>query len=154
MERRRRLVGRGAAGQQPRMLTRESGLSWSIGADVGGTFTDFFALDEVSGGVRLHKRPSTPDDPGRAILEGVAEIGARAKIAGAAIHRLAHGTTVGTNALIQRAGGRIALITTRGFRDLLEIGRQIRPHMYDDLCASTSHSTAASLDIHGHRRNA
>ena len=106
-------------------------MSWSIGADVGGTFTDFFALDEVSGGVRLHKRPSTPDDPGRAILEGVAEIGARAEIAGAAVRRLAHGTTVGTNALIQRAGGRIALITTRGFRDLLEIGRQIRPHMYD-----------------------
>jgi N-methylhydantoinase A len=106
-------------------------LSWTIGVDVGGTFTDFSALDEASGEVWLHKRPSTPDDPGRAIVEGLEAFAGEAGRSGGDVRRLAHGTTVGTNALIQRQGGRIALITTRGFRDLLEIGRQIRPHMYD-----------------------
>ena len=96
--------------------------------DVGGTFTDFYGLDEAGGAVWLHKRASTPDDPGRAIVEGL-EIFLAER--GGAVRRLAHGTTVGTNALIQRKGGRVALVTTRGFRDLLEIGRQIRPHMYD-----------------------
>ncbi len=106
-------------------------MSWTIGVDVGGTFTDFFALDEASGAVWLHKRPSTPDDPGRAIVEGVEAFMTGTARSGHEVRRLAHGTTVGTNALIQRRGGKVALITTRGFRDLLEIGRQIRPHMYD-----------------------
>jgi N-methylhydantoinase A len=104
-------------------------LSWTIGVDVGGTFTDFYGLDEAGGAVWLHKRASTPDDPGRAIVEGIeAFLGEHG---GEGVRRLAHGTTVGTNALIQRQGGRVALLTTRGFRDLLEIGRQIRPRMYD-----------------------
>ncbi len=106
-------------------------MSWTIGVDVGGTFTDFFALDETSGAVWLHKRPSTPDDPGRAIVEGIEAFASEPGRSGAKVRRLGHGTTVGTNALIQRRGGKVALITTRGFRDLLEIGRQIRPHMYD-----------------------
>ncbi|HEX5796183.1 MAG TPA: hydantoinase/oxoprolinase family protein [Geminicoccaceae bacterium] len=106
-------------------------MSWTIGVDVGGTFTDFYGLHEASGEVWLHKRPSTPDDPGRAILEGVEAFTTEATRSGEDVRRLAHGTTVGTNALIQRKGGRVALVTTRGFRDLLEIGRQIRPHMYD-----------------------
>jgi N-methylhydantoinase A len=105
-------------------------LSWTVGVDVGGTFTDFYAQNEATGEIWLHKRPSTPDDPGRAIVEGVAAFTAGGRAADE-VRRLAHGTTVGTNALIQRKGGRVALITTRGFRDLLEIGRQIRPHMYD-----------------------
>ena len=103
-------------------------MSWTIGVDVGGTFTDFYGLDEAGGAVWLHKRASTPDDPGRAIVEGIEAFLAERD---ADVRRLAHGTTVGTNALIQRKGGRVALVTTRGFRDLLEIGRQIRPHMYD-----------------------
>lgn len=106
-------------------------MSWRIGVDTGGTFTDIFAHDPESGAIRRHKRPSTPEDPSRAVLLGVAELGEKigADLAGAT--RIGHGTTVGTNALIQRRGGRIALITTKGFRDLLEIGRQIRPHMFD-----------------------
>ena len=107
-------------------------MSWVIGVDVGGTFTDFFALDEASGEVWLHKAPSTPDDPGRAIVEGLEAFATRPCVRlERKVRRLAHGTTVATNALIQRKGGKVALITTRGFRDLLEIGRQIRPHMYD-----------------------
>jgi N-methylhydantoinase A len=106
-------------------------MSWSIGVDAGGTFTDFFARDAATGRVVRHKRPSTPDDPSRAILDGLEELAARGGIDLGQIVRLGHGTTVGTNALIQRRGGKVAMITTEGFRDLLEIGRQTRPHMFD-----------------------
>jgi N-methylhydantoinase A len=105
-------------------------VTWSVGVDIGGTFTDFCAEDARTGRVHLAKRPSTPDDPGRALLAGLEDL-ARAGVDLDGVHRLAHGTTVATNALIERRGGKVALLTTRGFRDLLEIGRQIRPHMYD-----------------------
>ena len=106
-------------------------MAWTVGVDVGGTFTDFYAQNDATGEVWLHKRASTPDDPGRAIVEGIETFAGETGRSGGEVRRLAHGTTVGTNALIQRQGGRVALLTTRGFRDLLEIGRQIRPHMYD-----------------------
>ncbi len=105
-------------------------MSWIVGVDVGGTFTDFYAVRAKGGEVRVAKRPSTRDNPGRAVLEGLGEL-AEAGVPLGDVRRLAHGTTVATNAIIQRRGGRVALITTAGFRDLLEIGRQIRPHMYD-----------------------
>ena len=108
----------------------ESGTRYHVGVDVGGTFTDFHVLDETSGAVWTAKRPSTPDNPARAIIDGLQVLASRHGIDPAALGRLAHGTTVGTNALIQRRGGRVAMVTTRGFRDLLEIGRQTRPHMY------------------------
>ena len=101
-----------------------------IGVDVGGTFTDFHVLDEATGAVFTGKRPSTPDNPARAIIEGLEALASRHGIDLGGLRRLSHGTTVGTNALIQRRGGRVAMVTTRGFRDLLEIGRQTRPHMY------------------------
>ena len=105
-------------------------MAWTIGVDTGGTFTDFYALDEASGKVYTAKRPSTPDNPARAIVEGLLALAARHGIDLAGLRRLSHGTTVGTNALIQRRGGDVVMITTKGFRDLLEIGRQTRPHMY------------------------
>ena len=105
-------------------------MSWIVGVDVGGTFTDFFAVGMESGEIRVAKRPSTRDNPGRAVIEGLGEL-AEAGVPLGQVQRLAHGTTVATNAIIQRRGGRVALLTTAGFRDLLEIGRQIRPHMYD-----------------------
>ena len=98
--------------------------------DVGGTFTDFYVLDEANGAVHTGKRPSTPDNPARAIVEGLQALAARHGLDLGRLSRLSHGTTVGTNALIQRRGGRVAMVTTQGFRDLLEIGRQTRPHMY------------------------
>lgn len=106
-------------------------MAWVIGVDVGGTFTDFFAVDPANGQQALFKRPSTPDDPGRAILDGLAEMAAATGVVLAEAERVAHGTTVATNALIQRKGGKVTLVTTKGFRDLLEVGRQVRPHMYD-----------------------
>jgi N-methylhydantoinase A len=94
-----------------------------IGVDTGGTFTDFFLLDSA-GASRVYKRPSTPDDPARAILEGLTELGV-------ITDELVHGTTVATNAIIERKGAKTALITTKGFRDTLAIGRQTRPRLYD-----------------------
>ena len=105
-------------------------MTWTIGVDVGGTFTDFYVLDEASGAAHTGKRPSTPDNPARAIVDGLLALASRHGIDLAGLRRLSHGTTVGTNALIQRRGGDVVMITTRGFRDLLEIGRQTRPHMY------------------------
>jgi len=106
-------------------------LVWTIGVDVGGTFTDFYASNEKTGIIHVDKTPSTPDNPAQAILDGLERLCAKHQIDFASISRLSHGTTVGTNALIQRRGSRVALVTTQGFRDLLEIGRQTRPHMFD-----------------------
>ena len=104
---------------------------WFVGVDVGGTFTDFYASDMECGQERVFKTPSTPDDPAEAILAGLATLQEMAAIPPDDVSRFAHGTTVATNALLQRKGAPVALITTEGFRDLLEIGRQIRPKLYD-----------------------
>lgn len=109
---------------------------WRVGVDSGGTFTDICLFDEQAGRVETWKVPSTPDDPSRGIALGVAEGMCRvAPEAGehpaAAIVYFGHGTTVATNALIQHRGARTGLVTTDGFRDLLEIGRQKRPDLYD-----------------------
>ncbi|SFI48174.1 N-methylhydantoinase A [Bosea sp. OK403] len=106
-------------------------MSWTVGVDVGGTFTDFYLLNAATLDVFVHKLPSTPDDPSRAILAGLAALGERCGLAAEDVSRFAHGTTVATNALIERSGGKVAMITTAGFRDLIEIGRQVRPKIYD-----------------------
>ena len=106
-------------------------MSWTIGVDVGGTFTDFYAANNEEDIFHVSKTPSTPENPAEAILTGLVTLCEQFNIPLDKIERLSHGTTVGTNALIQRTGSRVALITTHGFRDLLEIGRQTRPHMYD-----------------------
>ncbi len=105
-------------------------MSWIIGVDVGGTFTDFHVYDDESGVLHLHKAPSTPDNPARAVIDGLDELARDLDLDLTAVSRLSHGTTVATNAMIQRKGGKVALLVTEGFRDLLEIGRQIRPHMF------------------------
>ena len=109
---------------------------WRVGVDSGGTFTDICLFDEQAGRVETWKVPSTPDDPSRGIAEGVEEGMRRvAPEAGdrpaAPIVYFGHGTTVATNALIQHRGVKTGLVTTDGFRDLLEIGRQKRPDLYD-----------------------
>lgn len=106
-------------------------MAWTIGVDVGGTFTDFYACCSDTGKFHVGKTPSTPANPAQAIIGGLQALCERGEIPLEQIERLSHGTTVATNALIQRNGSRVALITTSGFRDLLEIGRQTRPHMYD-----------------------
>jgi N-methylhydantoinase A len=106
-------------------------MTWRVGVDAGGTFTDVCLFDDATGRVTVWKVASTPDDPSRGIAEGVAEGAGMVDVAPAAIGYFGHGTTVATNALIQHRGVRTGLITTAGFRDLLEIGRQKRPDLYD-----------------------
>jgi N-methylhydantoinase A len=94
-----------------------------IAIDTGGTFTDCVWVER--GRIRMLKVFSTPDDPSRAIAEALEKIGSRDSLI------LLHGTTVGTNTLLQRKGARVALVTTAGFEDVIEIGRQARPKLYD-----------------------
>ncbi len=108
---------------------------WRVGVDSGGTFTDVCLFDEEEGRVEVWKVSSTPDDPSRGIAQGVEEgmrlVAPEAAQPGASVSYFGHGTTVATNALIQHRGVRTGLVTTDGFRDLLEIGRQKRPDLYD-----------------------
>ena len=93
-----------------------------VGIDVGGTFTDLAAVDESTGRVVVTKLPSRPRDEAAAVLAGLGALG----IASRDVRRLVHGTTVGTNAVLERRGARVAVLTTAGFRDLIEIGRTKR----------------------------
>jgi N-methylhydantoinase A len=93
-----------------------------IGVDTGGTFTDLILVEGTS--VRTWKLPSTPDDPSRAVLEGVRHL------LGDGEGLVFHGSTVATNALLEGKGARVVLAVTEGFRDLLRIGRQNRPDLY------------------------
>lgn len=99
-----------------------------IGIDVGGTFTDAVIFEGAAGTcLDAFKIPSTPEDPGFAVLDALKRICGRWSVAGATV---CHGTTIGTNALIERKGGPSALVTTRGFRDVLALRRQARPELY------------------------
>lgn len=104
---------------------------YRIGVDVGGTFTDFTLLDETSGEIHFHKTPSTPHDPSEAIENGLRGMLGRLGYAAGDVSYLGHGTTVATNIVIERRGARTGLVTTKGFRDVLELGRQARPSIYD-----------------------
>ncbi|MAE67203.1 MAG: hypothetical protein CMJ18_23325 [Phycisphaeraceae bacterium] len=106
-------------------------MSRRIGIDTGGTFTDIVALDEQRDGLVFFKVHSTPDDPGRALVQGVRGAVERWGDGGAGLRLLVHGTTVATNTVLQRAGAKAALLTTAGFRDVLHIQRQSRPRLYD-----------------------
>lgn len=104
---------------------------YRVSFDVGGTFTDFTLLAESSGALHYFKVPSTPHDPSVAIGEGIAHLLKAFAIAPSAMTHVGHGTTVATNMVIERRGAATALLTTKGFRDVLEIGRQTRPALYD-----------------------
>src|SRR5215469_16202304 len=106
-------------------------MAWRIGVDSGGTFTDICLFDEKSGGIAVWKVSSTAADPSLAIAAGLGEALAGFDVNASDVSYFGHGTTVATNALIQHRGARTGLITSDGFRDLLEIGRQKRPDLYD-----------------------
>jgi N-methylhydantoinase A len=101
-----------------------------VGIEVGGTFTDLVMVDD-SGQLSIHKLPSTPSDPSVAAVNGLREILEAVGASGSAVSELLHGSTIAANALIQRRGARTALITTRGFRDVLFIQRQDKTVVYD-----------------------
>jgi 5-oxoprolinase (ATP-hydrolysing) len=104
---------------------------YRIGFDIGGTFTDFILLDTKLSEIRLHKCLTTPHDPSVGALEGLTELLRAASLTLADIGDVVHGTTLVTNALIERRGARLGLITTRGFRDILEMGTEQRYDIYD-----------------------
>ncbi|MCG8482022.1 MAG: hydantoinase/oxoprolinase family protein [Clostridia bacterium] len=106
-------------------------MAYMIGVDVGGTFTDFSVFNKETGELFNYKDSSTPEDPSKAIVKGVEDILRMKETKAGEVCYLAHGTTVGTNALIEKKGARLALITTKGFKDLMEIGNQRRPSLYN-----------------------
>jgi N-methylhydantoinase A len=103
----------------------------SLGIDIGGTFTDIVVYDPATARHVIWKEPTTPDDPTRGVITGAKRLVETAGIAPADIGRVVHATTLFTNALIERKGARTALITTEGFRDVLEIGRERKFELYD-----------------------
>ena len=102
-----------------------------VGVDTGGTFTDIAVLDDATGELTVGKTLTTPDDPSRAIAEGAAETVGRAGSGLGAVGQFVHGTTLVTNALIERKGALTALLTTEGHRDAIEIGKEQRYDLYD-----------------------
>lgn len=104
---------------------------YRLGCDIGGTFTDFVLHDEETGGLTIHKCLTTPADPALAVEQGVGELAARVGGMIGELGEVIHGTTLVINAILERKGARTGLLTTAGFRDVLELGREIRYAPYD-----------------------
>ena len=104
--------------------------TYRVGVDIGGTFTDIVLLGS-DGAIHTKKISSSVDDYARAIVEGLAEVFSETGIAGSAIEEIRHGTTVASNAILEHKGARAGLITTKGFRDVLEIRTLRMPRLYD-----------------------
>jgi N-methylhydantoinase A len=101
-----------------------------IGVDVGGTFTDIVLADTESGRTLIHKVPTTPDDPARGVIAGIVELCICDGIPRETIDHVLHGTTIGTNAVLEHKGAATGMITTAGYRDITHIGRHQRPQHY------------------------
>ena len=104
---------------------------YRLGCDIGGTFTDFVLLDESTGAIQTNKCLTTPRDPAEAVRSGIKELEAKSPDCIREMEEIIHGTTLVINAIIERKGARTGLITTKGFRDVLELGREIRYAPYD-----------------------
>ena len=105
-----------------------------IGVDVGGTFTDLILVDEEAGTIHVDKVPSTPDDPARGTVAGVAQLCNTNDLSLAEIDAILHGTTVATNIVLERAGASVGMITTEGMRDIIHIARHKRPYNFSLHC--------------------
>jgi N-methylhydantoinase A/oxoprolinase/acetone carboxylase beta subunit len=105
--------------------------SYRLSVDIGGTFTDGVLLNEQTGALAITKVLSTPDDQARGFLDALERLTAECGVTPDALRSILHATTVATNAVLERRGAAVALITTAGFRDVLEIGRQIRHELYN-----------------------
>lgn len=106
-------------------------MSYRLGIDIGGTFTDFCLMEEATGRTLALKVPSTPSHPSQAVLHGIAQFGERHGVSAAEIAYFVHGTTIGVNTLLERKGARTGLLITRGFRDILSLGRSRLPDIFD-----------------------
>lgn len=109
-------------------------MAWKLGVDIGGTFIDFCALDTQTNRICTLKVLTTPDDPGRELLEGISLLADRDGVIPEAISTFVHGTTVGINTIIQRKGAKLALITNAGFEDVIELARLRMADMYSLMC--------------------
>ena len=103
---------------------------YSIGIDVGGTFTDFFCFNQSNQKTFVYKTPSTSDDPSKAVCAGLEALLTKYTIKATDVSTIFHGTTVGTNSILEGKGAKVGLITNSGFRDILHIGRHQRPQHY------------------------
>lgn len=110
-------------------------MGWRIGVDIGGTFIDFCALNESTRQMHTLKVLTTPNEPGREVMEGIALLQERHGMDPAEVTSFVHGTTVGINTVIQRKGADLALITNAGFEDVIELARLRMPEMYSLFCA-------------------
>ncbi len=106
-------------------------MQYRLGVDIGGTFTDFAILDVVSGRLATHKQLTTPENPAIAVLDGLDVLLAREAVPIAALASIAHGTTLVTNATIERKGARVGMLVTEGFRDVLALAKETRYDLYD-----------------------
>ena len=106
-------------------------MSYRLGVDIGGTFTDFALYDEQSGELAIHKQLTTPDDPSRAVLEGSVALLLREGVDIGVVREIVHGTTLVTNSVIERKGPRTGLLTTKGFRDILDMRQEKRYDVFD-----------------------
>jgi N-methylhydantoinase A len=106
-------------------------MTWRIGVDIGGTFTDVALVEETSGRIGVAKVPTTPADPAEGVLHALEAAMTRYAVSPAEVGLLSHATTIVTNAILEEKGARAALVTTRGFRDVLELRRSARANLYD-----------------------
>src|SRR4029078_4065312 len=106
-------------------------MTYRVGVDIGGTFTDFALFADPTGVVHTHKQRTTPDDPSVAVMEGVRAVAAQAGLQVKDLAVVAHGTTLVTNAIIHRRGARTAMLVTRGFADVLDIALERRYDLFD-----------------------
>jgi N-methylhydantoinase A/oxoprolinase/acetone carboxylase beta subunit len=98
-----------------------------IGVDVGGTFTDLIYVDDEAGVIRVHKLPTTPDDPSQGTIQGLKELAAAAGAEPSSLDQVFHGTTIATNIVIEHTGARVGMLTTEGYRDIHHIARHKKP---------------------------
>ncbi len=106
-------------------------MSYRLGVDIGGTFTDFALLEESSGRLAIHKRLTTPNDPAHAVLDGIGHLLSEERVDGASVTAVVHGTTLVTNAIIERKGANTGMVTTAGFADVLDMAEEKRYDVFD-----------------------
>ena len=126
--------------------------SYRLGCDIGGTFTDFVLVDDETGEFQINKCLTTPADPSDAVEEGIRGLLDRVPGFMPKIDEIIHGTTLVINAIIERKGAKTALITTRGFRDVLELGREMRYDAYDIFAEYPEPLVPRSLRKEGNER--
>jgi len=106
-------------------------MSYRLAIDIGGTFTDFALVEDRSGDVAIYKQLTTPIDPSLCVLDGAKKLLNEKGVSFERVQTIIHGTTLVTNAVIERKGARAAMITTKGFRDILDIGNERRYDLFD-----------------------